>query len=301
MTHLKSPGSPIALKPVVSIPTSIISPSDIDSELSQLGYSTINKIGVDGSKDITYVKASNANGQTVFVSLGNGYQGSGCLMLTRSQQPLTIPHSLKSGAYDCADLLVSGVAFEYNNGICLIYRDGNSFQPKEFNYTLIGGKENLNSIMTYPIVLLNEIKANAKLVLSNTDLVTRRLRNSAYVIELQELETMRKSIDNLQNKFSEFNNKRNDIASKLNKTLDKLEEWNNVYMTNPFLTDEQKERWKLLQYNLTDRNNKIVLLLQTIKQITILTPTIDKLSREIEEINNYMASEFANVESAISE
>ena len=169
MAHLKSPGSPIALKPVVSIPTSksttIISESssDIDNELSQLGYSTINKIGVDGSKDIGYVKASNANGQTVFVSLGNGYQGgAGCLMLTRSQQPLTIPHSLKSGAYDCADLLVSGIAFEYNNGICLIYRDGNSFQPKELNYTLSNSKETPNSIMTYPIILLNEINVLVK-------------------------------------------------------------------------------------------------------------------------------------------
>jgi hypothetical protein len=216
---------------------------------------------------------------------------------------------LKTGAYNCAGKDVCGVAFECgSDAVCVLSRGSNDLTPKEANFVFVeqaapaaATLESEGSIMTYPVIRLSEIRANPDLVLINTDIVTRRLRNTAYTSELQELVTLRQSIDELNMSFNRFNLMREDAARKLNQTLSQLEQWNDQYIANPPTSDVGKDRYRRLQFNLASRNEGIATLLRSMKKVADLHVNIDVITKEINDITDYDEKEFMNVEHAISE
>lgn len=319
-----SPNSSLPLKPTVEIMNQqfevkdyqgIISNSSLENELLNAGYAPLSKIVIradGGEKRTQYIKAINKMGQKVFILIDvNGYTTarSTDLTLIEAHNASIVPYSLKTGAYNCAGKDVCGVAFECgSDAVCVLTRAPNDLTPKESNFVFVEQHsqsaatiESEGSIMTYPVIRLSEIRANPMLVLQNTDIVTRRLRNSGYTALLQELATTQQSINKLNEAFVRFNNLRESVAGKLNSTLTQLEQWNSVYMNNPPTTDEAKDKYRALQYNLALRNENIGVLLRSMKKIADLHISIDNITKEINDITEFDEKEFINVDRAVSD
>lgn len=321
---IATPNSGLPLKQTVEIMNQefevknyqgIIAKQSIENELVNAGYTPLSKIVVrsdDGDKRTQYIKAINKKGQRVFILIdGNGYTTARTsdLTLIEAHNASIVPYSLKTGAYNCINNDVSGVAFECGpDAVCVLIRGTKDLTPKEANFIYVeqhapaaAAIDIDGSIMSYPVIRLSEIRANPGLVLINTDMVTRRLRNTAYTAELQDLAMMQQSIGKLNASFIRFNQMRECAAYKLNKTLTQLEQWNEIYMANPPLTDMDKDKYKQLQYNLAQRNEGITTLLRSMEKVAELHNDIDMITKDINEITDYCEKEFANVEYANTE
>jgi len=293
----------------------IIENSSLENELLNAGYAPSSKIIVrtdNGEKRTQYIKAINKKGQSVFILVDvTGYTTarSSDLTLIESHSASVVPYSVKTGAYTCAGKDVCGVAFECgSDAVCVLARGTQDLSPKEANFVLVEPHalssaviETDGSIMAYPVIRLSEIRANPDLVLSNTDLVTRRLRNSSYIAELQELANAQQSIQQLIAAFVKFNGMREVSAVSLNTTLTQLEAWNNEYIKCPPQTDDAKDKYRKLQYNLAFRNEGIATLLRSMKKVSDFGKQIDDISKEINEITNYCENEFKNLNFSVSD
>ncbi|CAH6420686.1 Hypothetical protein HVR_LOCUS1255 [uncultured virus] len=322
---IATPSSSLPLKPTAEIMNQefqikdyqgIISNASLENELLNAGYAPLSKIVIradNGEKRTQYIKALNKNGQKVFILIDvSGYTTarSTDLTLIEAHNASIIPYSVKTGAYQCADKDVCGVAFECgSDSVCVLTRSPQDLTPKEANFVFV--EQNTlsaasieapdGSIMSYPVVRLSEIRANPALVLSNTNIVTRRLRNSSYTSLLEELASEQQSIINLNTAFNRFNIIREKTAVQLNKTLTQLDQWNKIYIENPPTTDEYKDKYRELQYNLAHRNDDIATLLRLITKVLQKRAEIDVITKEINEIAAYAEDEFENAEKAVSE
>lgn len=293
----------------------LISKSSLEKELREFGYTLINKIvirGNNGEKRTQYVKAVNKFGQKVFILVDiNGFTAahSTDLTLIESNNANVIPMSMKNGAYNSAVDEISGVAFECgSDAICVIVREPEDFTPKEANFVYmqkhtesIGILETEGNIVVFPVIRLSEIRANPDLILQNTNNVTRRLRNAMYISANEELTDMYQSLLKLNQSFVLFQNQRAEIASKISTTLDQLDNWNNFYINNTPSSDDEKDKYRNLIYNLTIKNDNVTSLIRSMNKIAEHKSTIDSLSKDIDDLIAYNSSEFANIDSAIIE
>lgn len=293
----------------------IIANASIENELLNSGYVPMSRIVVQddsGQRQTQYIKSINKKGQKVFILVdANGYTTARAsdLTLVETHPVSIVPYSLKVGAYECAGTDVCGVAFECgSDAVCMLTRGKDDLSPKEATFVFveqsaptIGSIQTEGSVMTYPVIRLSEIRANPELVLENTDVVTRRLRNSAYQIELQELDEAQQAISRLDEAFSRFNAIRENAAMKLTRTLQQLEEWNEIYLSNPPDTDDLKDRYRRLQSNLTQRNEGISNLLRLMKRVSDKRTEIELITDEINELSDLAEREFATVEYATSD
>ncbi len=281
--------------------------SSLENELFNNGYSIINKIIVhekDGNNRVQYIKVINKKGQKLFILLDVPcYTSSNPsdLVLVESNNINVVPYSLKIGSYNCAAHDVNGIVFECGvNSVCMMIREIKEITPKEINYVFVEQQitKPEDNIMTYPIVRLSEIRVQPELILHNTDMVTRRLRNSKYTTELKELSNIQQSANNLNESIYAFYNMSKNTACKINKTLDQLEQWNDRYISNPPQNDDVKDRWINLHYNLVQRNEAITTLISSMKKVTDKRAEIDTLSKEINDIIEYCEKEFVYIEYA---
>ena len=293
----------------------IVKKSSIENELLTAGYGPLSKIVVKeetGENRTQYIKSINKKGQTVFVMIdAHGYTSTRAtdLTLVQSNVVSVVPYSLKTGAYDCAGKDVCGVAFECGtDSVCVLARGTKDMTPTEANFVYVEKQgpaaasiEANGSIMTYPVIKLTEIRANPGLVLSNTDAVTRRLRNTQYSGELQDLATTQKAIGHLNESFTRFNGIREVVSIKLMRTLAQLEQWNEIYLINPPMTDDLKDRYRRLQANLAQRNEGIANLLRIMKRAADKRVEIERIAKEMTELSDMVEREFANVEYASTE
>lgn len=291
----------------------VIANAALENELLNAGYAPLSKIVIqadNNNKRTQYIKAINKKGQKVFILIDvNGYTTARAsdLTLIESSKVNVVPYSLKTGAYNCAVNDVCGVAFECGtDGVCVLTRDNQDLSPKEANFVYVeqhtpaaATMESEGSIMTYPVVRLSEIRVNPTLVLANTDTVTRRLRNSTYKALYQELITTHQAILNLNNAFIRFNQMQTTTASKLNKSLTESEQINELYVKNPPLTDEAKDKYRKLQYNLAYRNEAITTLIRSVKKVADTRTDIISITKQINDITDFCDQQFANIEYVI--
>lgn len=304
----------------------VISNASLENELINSGYAPISRIVVasdNGDKRTQYIKAINKNGQKVFVQLDvSGYTSARSTDLTfvESNKATIVPYSIKTGAMNCVGNNTCGVAFECgNDAVCVLSRgadDKNDMQPKEANYVYVEKHapssmviESEGSTIAYPVVRLSEIRANPDLVLENTNIATRRLRNSSYEALLSDLSNTQKSIVKLWQEFSHFDQARYNNATKLNASLTQLELYNDKYneILNSsenkqiVLTDEEKDRYRLIQHNLMIRNDSIVSLLKAMKKVADKHSEMERITKEIRDITEFLNRELVNVDLAIQD
>lgn len=318
-TEIIPPISQLKLKPKVEIIDNthessnyqgLVSNSSLENNLYSNGYTPTSKIVLtsdNNQKKAQYIKAINKNGQKVYIYIDvPGYTTvkSTDLTLLKNNDNTVIPHSLKSGAVQCAGKDVSGVAFECgSNSVCTILREDDDLTPKESNYVFVEKQpyNHDNTIMSYPIIRLSELKEHPDLILENTNTVIIRLRNAAYSKALQELAATEEVITNLNNAFLNFNRMREDVATKLNGTVSQLKKWNQDYMKNPPTTDIGKEKHRILKHNLALRNDNVELLLRLTTKVADIKEQIDEAASKIIEMTEVAEQEFADVDKAVTE
>jgi hypothetical protein len=293
----------------------IIANPAIETELLEYGYAPINKIVVrdgTGTNVTQYIKAINKKGQRVFILVDvSGFMTprSADVINMKPRSASVVPYSIKTGAYTCAGKDVCGVAFECgSDSVCVLARGANDLNPVEANFSFTEVKDKTagtlevnDTIMSYPVIRMSEIRVNPALVLSNTDLVTRRLRNATYSSDLADLVATEKSIAELSAAFASFNEVRKVAADKLNATLAQLDKWNDTYMNSPPLSEEAKNRYRLLQYNLAQRNEGIATLLRSMHKVGSMYAQLETMKQEIIVITDHCRREFANLDYAVSE
>lgn len=282
-----------------------ITRSNVENELLQAGYIVINKIVVrseNGIKKLQYIKATNNKGQKVYILIDIASYMSPHpkdLIIREYNGSNTLPYSLKNGAYNNAVKDVTGVAFEYgSNSICTLIMDPTDLSIKETNYIFNEHKsveDSYHHIITYPIIRLTEIKVNPKIILDNTHTVINRLRNAEEIYERTELIAQNDAIIKLNDAFNDFGKLCDDVAERLYDDLNKLEDWNEVYLHDPPHEDEYKERFGKLQLNLIKRNEDVVNLIRIMKKVTNERKKIEMITKDINDLILFCQKEYADI------
>lgn len=286
--------------------------SSLENELGRGNYTSLGKIIVknSGSEDnIQYVKAVNQKGKKLYIIIDSGDKyissnSSDLIYMQPSSIDNIIPYSLKMGAFTCVGAETSGVAFECGtDSICIMMRGTNDIAPKEHNFTALDNAIPYDSskIIPYPMVRLSEIIINPQLTLQNTDVVTKRLRNGSYAKLSNDLVEEGKIINDLSTAFDKFDNLRKLYASKLSETSKQLEAWNDMYMQNPASTDDNKDKFQKIQYNLIQRNEGIVSLLQSMDIVSNRTNEIKKIVGVITAVTEKCEKDFVSLDKVNSD
>lgn len=293
----------------------LIQNSSLENELLNAGYAVLGRIVVrdgTGVDHTQYMKAVNKNGQKVFILIdGEGYSSARAtdLTLIESDRATLVPYSLKTSAYTCAGKDVCGVAFECGpDSVCVLAREPQDLTPRETNFVYVersspaaASVDMDGTLSTYPVIRLSEIRANPELVLANTDVVTRRLRNTEYEYAHADLVATAAAARRVEEALNRFDALIDNTAPKINATLNTLSQWNEIYISNPPQDEVEKAKYRNLQFNLAQRNENISTLLRSMTRVNEYRAQLEDIARSIEEIVNFDAAEFANVEMANSE
>jgi hypothetical protein len=294
----------------------IIADSSLDNELINIGYTPVSKIVIiqeNGEKRAQYIKAINKLGQYVFIHIDvQGYATvkSTDLTLVETKKGSIVPYSLKMGAYDCAKKDVCGVTFECGaDAICVVERSAHDLTPIEATYIYtdqgVSRSPSLGhvdgSIMSYPLIRLSEIRANHELVLRNTEQVTIRLRESTYDNEVRDLREVHRAIQSLVQAFEQFDNQREKINNKIKASMSELLELNRQHTLETPHTDEDKTNYRMVQYNLAQRNSGTADLLRYMKRVADTKSAIERITLEINDITELSKKEFENYEYVLYE
>jgi hypothetical protein len=280
----------------------VIEGASIENELLAAGYAPISRIILDSSgikRESQYIKAKNKKGQTTFIELdSDGYTTARTndLTLLRSEKASEIPYSIKTGAMDCAGQDVCGVAFECGlDSVCILSKNKEDLTPVESNFIYVEKPgpsaaviKQQDTIMSYPVVRLSEIRTNPDLVTSSINIVSRRLRNASYETLLRSLVSAQASIEHLNKAFADFNNVREQYATGLNETLTQLENMHDQYEANPPTTDEGREKYRRVQSNLSVRNDGLEDLLRGMTIVSEQTAVIESVADNIQRVTELL-------------
>lgn len=255
---------------------------DINNELLELGYSVICKVVTE---KLQFLKAVNKKGQKVYiyVDISEYFSITEYDIMIIENNINSLSYSIKNGAYNCVGTDVSGIAFEYGtNSICTIMRGDNDLKFNEMNYVFNSQAHSIafeGCVITYPIVKLSELKVNPDIILSNTDIVTRRLRNAEDSYERQELIQTDCALEQLNEALCNFKQTCNNSTHKLICSIQHLK---NI----------QEERCdEDLRDELTKSNDNIIKLICVMKKVASKRKEMEKITREIEELTNYLNSQ----------
>lgn len=184
-----------------------VSNSDnIDAFLISKGFAPITRIHMKhpSSKDdnVSFIKAFTDLGHMCYVKLDidQPIKRDNDLSLTKvdtiSKEPIK---DGKLSVDECGRLDVCGVAYECNEGICVLRRDLESLDLLEDTFTVTEPSSLLHGFekrepLAYPIVLYSEIVANEQAVMWNIARSTARLKMKAIHNYNKELMAVRSSI-----------------------------------------------------------------------------------------------------------
>lgn len=251
--------------------------ADLENELKEFGYHVINKIA---TPKLYFFKAANKKGQKVYIYIDTLEIPKNNDVILIDDNNNLLSHSIKHGAYNCSGTDATGIVFEYGtNSICTIMRAENELKFAEKNYLFNHNSKSHNltfdgCVITYPIIKLSEIRVNPDLVLCNTDLVTRRLRNTEDSYERQELAYTDCALDQLNEALCVFKQTCNNSTHKLMTNIQHLRQ-----CPEPSYID------------LVKSNDDIIKLICIMKKVASKKKDIERLTYEIEELTQYLSSQ----------
>ena len=175
---------------------------NIDSVLLSKGFAPISRIHM-GEIGTSYVKAFTDLGHMCYVQLDTDKPSKREQDLSLIQVDTISKEPVKNGKLtvdECSRLEVCGVAYECNEGICVLRRDIDTFDLKEDIFTVTESSSLMHGIekrepLSYPIVRYSEILANEVAVMWNISKVTSRLKVQAIHNYNKELMGIRQTVD----------------------------------------------------------------------------------------------------------
>ena len=275
-----------------------VSDTRAEEELMKHGYAIVDKVFTrdpQGNVVCEYIKACTVRGQFVFVEMDSG----GCvayrkddLTAVRMKDAIKVPHSAKMGALECADLNVCGVAFECKDGICTLVRncDDRSLEPTEHHLVTVSKKCDEAIIMddnpiAYPVVKMSEITANNCLVMGNIDEVTRKMRKKGFVRCKKNLQENKCLLEDLVNEYRTFCHYTGRLFETLQRSICELERIQDPYIECPPECDDNKERFKVLGYNLRVRHSTMDKLISKCDEVAAQRCPLEEMTHRIHDMN----------------
>jgi len=259
----------------------MLAKNNIEAELIELGYSIID---IMVSDKIKLLKTINKKGQKVYIYIDDmtDIVSNNKTMITETNVSI-LPYSVKTGAYNCVGVDVIGLVFEHSvNCICTIIRGDNDLKITETNYIKNHSNNHSNNhfegcVIAYPMIKLSELKINPDFVLHNTDIVTRRLRNTEDSHERKELQETDCALEQLIEALCEFKSTCNNSTHKI---IMNIQELKNDQECNENLRD-----------SLIKSNDNIIKLICVMKKVAGNRKEMSKMTNDIKELTNYLNSE----------
>jgi len=275
------------------------SDEDLEKELTKYGYIIVSKVIInDKNKKVLFLKVINEHGQKVLVEFDvSGYilsLSQNDILLNKNNINLEnnysaeiIPYSYKIGTFECAKLLICGIAFECQKDLCTLKKTTELASNEEkFTIYYPGDRGQFtNYPIIYPIVKMSEIRENPKLILTNTDLVMKRIRNCEYLKTQDDLKKFTSLLKNITESFDTFNKYQADRFNNICKSIDTLDNYIVEY-EKIFKNDVQAliDPDTLDKYKNTIKN--IYMRYDLLDQLIIMCQNICKISNSLNIVNN---------------
>lgn len=267
----------------------------LDYQLFSLGYLLICRVNcvTKEERNNKFMVALNPKGQQVYIIVDVvGYSSSNVEeILVKESKEFDIDTELKQLITSKLDSATYGVLVKSCKSICIL----SLYETENQSFDIIEEKniEDSEDVVLFPVVKFSEIKQNPKEVLYNTDLMTKRLRNSEYRTQLKHLSSLQESIKDLNMTFGNFNQVREQIESVLKSNSQKSEE-----MIKPYLdkipTDLEVEKFRTVYNNSVKHNLKIIEFLKLIKKVSKKKKDIETITKEfnkvLNELNEFLRS-----------
>lgn len=255
---------------------------DVEKELRDSGYTPVSRVVVDqdGELEGQYIKALNLYGQYIYVDLDTeglvSTDGSEVIhteVLNSTELPLL-------DAYKCVENSACGVASECVNGICTMKRENGSRYPRQSflksdrssevsTYASMG-----DTILSYPIVRLSDIRADPEGSLLAQNAATTQLRNQRNEALVADIEEMSALLNQLVREFNDFEELRSELTVRVASDLAQLELDNLSYVQTPPRSEEERNQSEAIVEGLMRRNEIVIDILECSKKVTDLNDTL---------------------------
>lgn len=290
---------------------------NLDQMLKTRGYNIISRVLVRDSKNNSlhaqFIEALNDLGQKVFIDLdlpGIIEANQGDLIVVPDGIANTIPHSFKTGVFECAGLDVTGVALVCDNEICVLTWDEDGVGPHEINFRPESssisttenraGDTNVDDYVVYPIVKLSDINENPKLTSETIDEVTRRLQNTIYENCKTGTKSTMAAIKKLESSLLEFIEVEHACSVELSKSIQALKQIHADYL-KAAPTEANQIRYRKLLYNLRKRHEYAVELIHLCKKVNSKRDKILKYADYINEVSRHCLKGFKDFSRPLDE
>ena len=246
----------------------VINKANFEELLLTMGYAILEKIIVNTSDRgpvVRYLKAVNKNGQTLYIDINiEGYVSSeGASTLLEETNVTAVPYSTKISAIQCSKLDICGVAFNCENGVCMVRR-GDDMKPQEQNLIRtvnknpggISGIADVEKMIPYPMILLSEIFSQPDAMLQAVAEYTKTSLNDAYQTMHNQLPAMIDSINRLMQVAQNIASVEPRISADLKQALDQMNSIDMLWMQNPPKDARQRANFEKFKYNLRLKNDQ---------------------------------------------
>lgn len=280
-------------------------PSKISGEitLKKFGYNPVQRISIDNNNGTTtnYLKCKSPLGFYVFVLVDDSKIVSFTTnSLTAKEMSrgeiLPIPQSLSNGSYhDTGNVMIL-----CNDGMCEMKHDGLRVEPVISNFSFVSESKNRviipeKSTLAYPLITINEIIANPKLILTTTNTATTRLRGIAYLKCYDQISLFITRLNTLSTNTNMFSENHQKIAQSLDKYIKlKTEEQMKLTSNLPRNSIEVEKQWNNM-YNLNLRHEMVVKFLTICSKFGDLSEKINEVNAEVESLNTMLQTEFIQI------
>ena len=276
----------------------LVTEQSVSDELRRYGYEPMAQIIVQDKSIATaprlkYVKAINRLGQYVFIAIDtSGYMSvrTRDLTLIKETTGSLVPFSVKNGSLGCVGN-DCGVALECDSSdLCVLTRDSQDMTVREVGLTLVEKQPETaavvrdgNSVISYPVVKLSDIRANPEQVLINSDIATARLRNLAYEALTEKRVDEWNAVAELVRVFKDFMDEEDSFRVNLENDLRLLRELNDTYLAIPSMSEAHRAKFDIVRNNLSRRNLWFSDLLIANEKVVALAPEINRMITVIKE------------------
>lgn len=199
---------------------------NLENELRRWGYIIEDRIVIrdENGYNCKWIKAQNPAGYYVYIDLED-CEGTVKYQLLdgvyeSSSQSSGLPMSIKTGMYESAGNGVHGVAFQCENGYCMITRKPD-LNSEESNWIRINEStpRSQNYGIGFPIVRLKDIRVAPDTVIENVAEASDRLRADNYILVGQHMNELSNHITDLISSFNDFIPRYQSMADAVNESL----------------------------------------------------------------------------------
>ena len=299
-------------------PTSIMESNE--NTLLAYRYTPLAKVIIQIDNDTKlgeYIKAINPVGIIVFVHLNDG----GCVTINKTDLTMIksatvdmIPYSVKTCNYEAAIPHSNGVAIECNRGVCVVQRnpsgkkdETNYIYPETSNilrsssHSLIAERKDAaiitdDSMMAYPVVSLQDIRANPAIVLQHTEASFRRIEELAKRSADADVAAFNTAYQNLTVQGKEFFHAYLEANKTLCSTRETLMNYAKQYMSQAVICEQDISTYNTIIYNLRKRAELNVELIRYSRVLHSLADSLCAINADITLLNNKIKQDFSCIQ-----